>query len=88
MPWTLFSGLWSLQHLDLRGNHLHQLQSHMFAELTSLQSLLLADNSLTTLDDGQLEVSVNNNGVETGSSGGSMNRGPELLGSPSGATKI
>ena len=27
-------------------------------------------------------------GVETGGSGGSLNRGPELLGAPSGATKI
>jgi len=31
---------------------------------------------------------VPNSGVETGRSGGPMNRGPELLGDPSGVTKI
>jgi len=31
---------------------------------------------------------VNDSGVETGGSGGSMNRGPELPRAPSGATKI
>jgi len=56
LPWMLFSGLWSLQSLDLRGNQLHHLESHMFSELISLHSLLLADNSLTTLDQHLLHV--------------------------------
>jgi len=32
--------------------------------------------------------SVGFSGVETSGSGGSINRGPELLGAPNGATKI
>jgi len=58
IPWTLFSGLWSLQTLDVRGNQLRYLASHTFSELISLQSLLLADNSLTSVDDVNLKVSL------------------------------
>jgi len=56
VPWTLFSGLWSLRSLDLRGNHLRHLAAYTFSELTSLDSLLLADNSLKNVDSGLLQV--------------------------------
>ena len=49
IQWNLFSGLWNLKTLDLRGNYIRELPMQVFYDLNSLDTLKLSHNAIRQL---------------------------------------